>query len=793
MYSAGAVTGLSASYATGDSCSTGTFTAGSAVCKPTVTLATTGSLGNVGVPIALTTDTDSSVSPAAGVTGTAGKLSATFTPSNLVADSPTHLYAALGNSMAITTVSTITIAASTPVKATFYIGATAFASSATHYIGGANNAAPPNGGTGPHDATIASGLSIAATDKFGNPINLAGVTGLAITVTSTAAQGTFNRGGTNETTISVAGGDITTGGVISDAYFQLGSYKSTDVLTASISGTTPAFTVSGSSGAFVTSTFATASPVPVEAAGDCTSCAAGSSVIIHASPSVAQRGVPVVLYLDAATSTQANGDGTMIVSTTTAANGTATGSFKLDTGAGSTLFYLSQVADAAQTTGNLGNGTDIVTPVTTVAGSAAALVLKTYFDPALAHSTTKAVNGTTLYVDVSLADKYGNPTTNTFTYQIQIQLSGPGTFSATNVYIQSGKTDTSNSFGPILWTAPNTFGAQTLTAKSTFPTVTRTVTLVSATPTFAVTSPTTLSGVIYAGSTAVTFQGQANVSLGYPTTNNIVSVGYKIDTGTWQTVTVTPANTVNWAVSVFMTAGVHSIQFNATDDTAAANTVVSQKFTVLVDSAAPAVNFVTSNNANISSPATVSANLVDTMGDLNATSVSAVATNIDTSATKTLTAAVTGTNNPGHSVTYAVTLSGLTTGNWSVALSASDYAGNSNSSTITVHVTVPFAQSFVVVGTPSTSTLGSYSGISATYTNLNPTSQSVVIFAVFKNGAGQTLGIGTGSATFGAGATQSVFIADPIGLASGTYSVSIFVYTSSNLPVSVSTSISVTA
>jgi hypothetical protein len=105
---------------------------------------------------------------------------------------------------------------------------------------------------------------------------------------------------------------------------------------------------------------------------------------------------------------------------------------------------------------------------------------------------------------------------------------------------------------------------------------------------------------------------------------------------------------------------------------------------------------------------------------------------------------------------------------------------------------VPFAQSFVVSGTPQTTTIGTFTGINASYTNLNPTSQSVVVFAVFKNSAGQTMGIGTGSLTVGAGATQSVFIAEPVGLASGTYSVSIFVFTTGNLPVSVSTTISVT-
>jgi len=138
-------------------------------------------------------------------------------------------------------------------------------------------------------------------------------------------------------------------------------------------------------------------------------------------------------------------------------------------------------------------------------------------------------------------------------------------------------------------------------------------------------------------------------------------------------------------------------------------------------------------------------------------------------------------------------VSGLGTGHWSVTLKAKDYAGNAAAPVTTiVKVTVAFAQSFVVSGTPYTATVGSFAGINASYTNLNPTAQSVVAFAVFKNSAGQTVGIGTGSLTVGAGKTQSVFIAAPVGLASGTYSVSIFVVTTGNLPVSVTTTISVT-
>jgi len=538
--------------------------------------------------------------------------------------------------------------------------------------------------------------------------------------------------------------------------------------------------------------------VPTFAAGDigtCSGCGAGevyagAKVITHVALSPAQQGVPVGIFLDTASSAQANGDTTMSVTATTAKNGSATATFSMDTGAGATLYLVSNITNPSQPTGVNGASLDSA-GVTTIAGPAAGLVLKTYFDSTLLEPTSHAVNGTTLYVDVAVADKYGNPTLNSFNYQIQITLSGPGTFSATSVYIASGESDTAASFGTILWHAPNAFGAQTLTAKSIFPTATASVKLVSSLPTFAVTSPTPVSGVIYSPSTAVTFIGQANASLGYPASANIASIGYKIDSGTWQSAAVTAANKITWAVSVSLAAGLHTVQFNATDDQAP-STAVSQKFSVLVDTAAQNINFITKNNANISAGSPVTATIVDSMGDLNATSVSASATNIDTAATAKLTASVTGSNNLGHSVSYPVSITGLTTGNWSVTLSTADLAKNSNSSSITIHVTVAPGQSFVVSGTPSSCTLGGFSGVCVNYQNLNPTTQNVVVFAVFKNSASQTVGIGTGSASFVAGGSQSMFIADPVGLASGSYSVSIFVFTTGNVPVSASTSISVT-
>jgi len=208
---------------------------------------------------------------------------------------------------------------------------------------------------------------------------------------------------------------------------------------------------------------------------------------------------------------------------------------------------------------------------------------------------------------------------------------------------------------------------------------------------------------------------------------------------------------------------------------------------VLVDTSAPTIAF-GAGQTTVPAGTSVAATIVDTEGDLNASSV--VATS---NSTATLTATVTGTNSPGNSVTYMVSISGLpaSTGHWKLTLSASDYAGNAASASLTLKVTVAFGASFVVVGTPSKGTLGGYTGINAAFQNLNPTSQSIVVFAVWKNSIGQTVGIGTSSATVAAGATYSAFIVEPIGLPSGSYTVNLFVWTTSNVPVSSTTTISV--
>jgi hypothetical protein len=105
---------------------------------------------------------------------------------------------------------------------------------------------------------------------------------------------------------------------------------------------------------------------------------------------------------------------------------------------------------------------------------------------------------------------------------------------------------------------------------------------------------------------------------------------------------------------------------------------------------------------------------------------------------------------------------------------------------------VPFAQS-VSITSAAKGTLGAFTGISVSATNLWTSGQNLVVFAVFKNSAGQTVAVATGGLTLGAGASGTAFAtsSDLSGLPSGSYTVSVFIITTSNNPVSSSTSISV--
>jgi len=815
---------------------TGTaFTAGSSPVSFTATLTP----AYAGLPIYLASSAATgSFSSNIVSTSATGVASFTFTPSNL--DGATTVDAYLGNPYsAAGTVyeaypngalpgdsDVVTTSAASPGSVSFCLGACTGLNPfpSTHYIAGVLNMLTLGGVNYADVAGGSYGFTVA--DKFGNP-DSAGVVGPSTTFTALSGGGFFA-----ETLLPVPLTSFiqpAASGTMTDEYSQSGQYASIGLISATVTGTYPvtgAFTVSGSTGRIFTSTFDGVSNVPtidpttdianthpvVSACDDAAlnPCQqAGKTVTVDFQLTNDQAGVPVQFSVDPS-STAVNKDGSFSGSihtlSFTNSAGLATATYTVDSGAGAIGVFNANVSAPTDVNPSgalsyLGDSGASVAAnqVETIAGTPAEFVLSVCFvataaPPCAAGDVvgTSAVNGTSLYVDVSITDKFGNPSTNPGPSQIQITLAAPGSaLAATAVYINAAGSDTYSGFGWIAWTLPATVGTKitlsasgVLNGKST--STTDSVTTVSELPTLSVTSPAPLAGVIYSSSPTVVFNGQANASIGYPPSVNIVSVGYKIGSTPWQSAVIVAGNQIIWSVAANFATGLNTITFNATD--ANGNTAVSIKYTVLVDSTAPTVAFTTANNAVLNYSQPVLATIVDTEGDLNASSVSATYNGTAVAAANIV---VTGTNNLGSSVTYQVSIKNLPAGLWDVVLSATDYAGNSANNGITVTVQVSFANS-IIINSATKSTLGSFTGMSVSATNLWSTSQNLVVFAVWKNGAGQTVAVSTGGLTLAAGATGTAFAPLAGGLPSGSYSVSVFVITTGNNPVSSTTSTSVT-
>ncbi len=613
-------------------------------------------------------------------------------------------------------------------------------------------------------------------------------------------------------------------------YFQGSDYGTTGVMTSAASGVYlgNAFisTLATSGNIFTTVFFGAsfpnfASPTSVKAGGTTNVWEALGPASPMTKP---QKNVPVALYLDNATSYEttsgamdygansllpaAFSNGMDVITGATNSTGFFLAKFTVDTVAGAHAFFYANITFPVNTgvnpTGYSVNiQTDTSPAVITTAGSPSKFSFYVTYDAAATNPVKnggKAVFSAALYVDVYISDNYNNLATNPGPGQIQITLApSGGVLSATNIYIPAQCADTSghfsvspcSPFGVVVWTLPSSAASLTLSATGVLAGVSKSATFsvstVSKTPSITVQTPTPVSGVLYSDSNGVLFSGVANASAGYPKSGagsvTIASVTFSADNGAAVSATLTTSgHDVAWQASVFFTSvGMHNITFTATDS--AGNSVSSGSFKVLIDTAAPTVKFITKNNANLTYGSSVTAQVTDLLGDLayvNAT--------IDG---KQVTETLSGTNNPGTSVTYTVTIANLAAGNHTIGLTATDLAGNTGTATsITVHVTVPFAQS-IVINSATYGTLGSFSGISVSATNVWSSSQSLVVFAVWKNSAGQTVAVTTGGLTLASGATGTAFAPLAGALPSGTYSVSVFVVTTSNNPVSASTTISV--
>ena len=787
---------------------------------------------------ALSATYPSSFSSASSVTDSTGTATVTYQPSD-VSGLTGIVTATIGTTALAATAATITTGPGAPTSAAITV--TTATDGNDYSTTTASTATAP---TVTGDAEYASaGVTFAITDAFGNGVDFSNGLLTAYTITLTALSGggifdvsytgatahpsaiTCTRGGNwmyGATTLLtvVACPAAGTSAPIPFNYFQGGVYANIGKISVTVTGTYNAgsFSGTGTSANLVTSTFSGASPVPSVAPPPGATLAtvpAGSSVTVSALLGTVQQGVPVTLYLDHATSYETTAGakdysesavfsgGSQKISMASSATGTVSSTFAVDTVMGAHAFFLTAIAQPTNAAGPnnvLANSTDFATPAITVAGVPASFAISACFVATLTPTTCTAASGNlvgshaaagaTVYVDVSISDAYGNPATNPGPNQIQINLVAPGsTLSVTNAYITTANPDTYVSLGWVAWTFPATVGtAVTLTASGVLSGVSKsttdTITTVSPNPTISVTSPKPLNGYIYSGSTSVVFSGQANVSSGYATTVTIASVGYKVDSNPWQSAIVSSANKIVFSVAASMSVGLHAIVFNATDSKG--NTVVSSSYQVLVDTSKPTIKSTTASSISAGSSVTFQVN--DTEGDLSAATVKATS-----NSSATLSVTVTGTNNPGHLVTYTVSVSGLptSTGHWGVTLNAKDLAGNAATAvTAVVKVTVAFAQSVVVQGTPTQTTIGGFNGVSATFTNEWSASQNVIVFAVWKNSAGQTVAVSTSGLTLAAGATGTAFMPLAGSLPAGSYTVNIFVWTTSNNSVSTTTSIS---
>jgi large repetitive protein len=728
--------------------------------------------------------------------------------------------------------STITTIAGAPSGVTVTAGGS---STATNYITAKGTPTYANGVLSAEIAT--GGITAALTDAYGNTVN-SGISGETCTMLSFG--GTFDNAGTSTTTLNIAAGaSCSAAGVIASTvnYFQGLTFGTTAYVEVSMTGTYSgsSFTATGNSQTFSTSAMDAAAVLPV-CTGAIANCTAAQTVIAGSTSGVVstitltvtlatnQVGVPVIFYAENTTnpytgsfvggmgpSTHKDWANVTVASAensgATAAVATAT--FTIDpncyTPATCALpnpaveFYSQYEQPITGTPTHLNTASGKTFVVTTGAGSPSKLTVNTYFSaaggppPTESNPTTSTVAGQTVYLDVTLVDFWNNSVTCTATtcgFELGISLtaspSSAGTFSAPSVYIKQGASDTLNSLGVVAFVVPASasLGTVTLSASGLY-SGTSPLTIVSPNPTITVNSPTgTVGHTVYSAFSGVGFSGTSAPSTGYLAgTVTISSVTYSVDGGT----AVTASGTNAWTAVPTMANGIHTVTFTVTDSN---KNTATNSTTVLVDTTGPTITGPTTLSYGAGTPIVFT--IVEPEGDLNMNTTTSLVATSNSSAT--LTSTVTGTNNPGKSVTYMVSVAGLpaTTGHWSLTLNAKSLTGvAAKAVTVVVQVTVAQAQSLVLQGTLSSSVVDTFTGVSATYVNEWSTSQNVIAFAVWKNNLGQTVYVSAGSATQAAGGSQSFFL-PAVGLAAGTYTVNVSVWTTGNNPVSIQTPVTVT-
>jgi hypothetical protein len=429
-------------------------------------------------------------------------------------------------------------------------------------------------------------LVVSLADKYGNPVNWAAVIAPATgTFSVTAIAGTI----ANPTGTIANTGDFNvqpTYTPVSPTTSVVLPYGSYDVVTVSLtvlSGTyAGTYTGSGSLvigylGASVappaapTVTVYTASTDKLAPCNVVVYCPAPATKV-GLSFTTIQVGVPVNFTLTAFTSTYtgtfSNGLSWIVVDSNS--NGVAAANFTSDS-------TLGDIATAAMTV-NEPTTAAPTTPVTSAStgeigtgyGSPAELVIGTYFDSILTEPSSYTSPVGVLYVDVSLADAYGNVVANPTASAYQVTLAAPtGSLSATTTYIEPGVSGTFPNF-VITYTAPSTIGTVTLTASTTaygIKSTSELISVVSIDPVVSLTPPVTTS-FASTGTYTATINATALPSLAAVPGTAIVEFQYSLNGGAKVVAPITSTNSTAAAFTYFtviLSQGSNTVTVSATD------------------------------------------------------------------------------------------------------------------------------------------------------------------------------------------------------------------------------------
>lgn len=88
--------------------------------------------------------------------------------------------------------------------------------------------------------------------------------------------------------------------------------------------------------------------------------------------------------------------------------------------------------------------------------------------------------------------------------------------------------------------------------------------------------------------------------------------------------------------------------------------------------------------------------------------------------------------------------------------------------------------------------VGGFQGVLMNYTSSFSSSFEGFVYMDLTNGAGETVAWNLGSCSFSPGTTNQCFVPVPLSVTSGTYTASVFVVTSTGIPVSTTASLKVT-